>query len=254
MTGRLEGKVALITGAARGQGAAEARLFAREGARLALGDVLEESLTKLAAELESGGHEVLARRHDVGSPGEWQEFVSAVESRFGRLDVLVNNAGIVDAAGIEATTPELWDRIVSVNQTGTWLGMRAAVPLLRRSGGGSIVNVSSIFGLIGSGGSAAYHGTKGAVRLLTKTAAVEFASDGIRVNSIHPGYIDTAMLREVTGDFTPEQIEAVVAGAVPLGRLGVAEDIAAGALYLASDESSYVTGSELVIDGGVTAR
>jgi len=254
MAGRLEGKVSLITGAARGQGAAEARLFAREGARLALGDVLEEPLAKLAAELESGGHDVLARRHDVGSEEEWQEFVGAVESRFGRLDVLVNNAGIVEAAGIEATTRAVWDRVVAVNQTGTWLGMKAAVPLLRSSGGGSIVNVSSIFGLIGSGGSAAYHGTKGAVRLLTKTAAIEYGADGIRVNSIHPGYIDTPMLRDVAGDFTPEQIEAVVAGTVPLGRLGVAEDIAAGALYLASDESSYVTGSELVIDGGVTAR
>jgi len=254
MAGRLDGKVVLISGAARGQGAAEARLFAREGARLALGDVLDEPLAKLAAELASGGHEVLARRHDVSSELEWQEFVGAVDSRFGRLDVLVNNAGVVDPAGVEATGRETWDRIVAVNQTGTWLGMKTAAPLLRRSGGGSIINVSSIFGLIGSGGSAAYHGTKGAVRLLTKTAALEFAGDGIRVNSIHPGYIDTPMLHDVAGDIIPEQIEAVVAASVPLGRLGLPEDIAAGALYLASDESAYVTGSELVIDGGVTAR
>lgn len=254
MAGRLEGKVALISGAARGQGAAEARLFAREGARLALGDVLEEPLAKLMAELESGGHEVIARKHDVTSEEEWRNLVADAESRFGRLDVVVNNAGIVDASGIEATTRDVWERVVAVNQTGTWLGMKCAAPSLRRSGAGSIVNVSSIFGLIGSGGSAAYHGTKGAVRLLTKTAALEYASDGIRVNSVHPGYIDTPMLRDAAGDFTAEQIETVVAGAVPLGRLGVAEDIAAGALYLASDESSYVTGSELVIDGGVTAR
>lgn len=254
MAGRLDGKVVVISGAARGQGAAEARLFAREGARLALGDVLEEPLAKLAAELESGGHDVLARRLDVTSEEGWQEFLGAVEARFGRLDVLINNAGVVDAAGIEATTRAVWDRIVAVNQTGTWLGMKVAAPLLRRSGGGSIVNVSSIFGLIGSGGSAAYHGTKGAVRLLTKTAALEYASAGIRVNSIHPGYIDTPMLREVAGDFTAEQIGALMGGAVPLGRLGAPEDIAAGALYLASDESAYVTGSELVIDGGVTAR
>lgn len=151
MTGRLDGKVALISGAARGQGAAEARMFAREGARLALGDVLEEPLAKLVAELESGGHEVLARRHDVASEGDWGDLLRAVESRFGRLDILVNNAGVVDGAGVEATTRELWDRVVAVNQTGTWLGMKAAAPLLRRSGGGSIVNVSSIFGLVGSG-------------------------------------------------------------------------------------------------------
>lgn len=254
MIGRLNGKVVLITGAARGQGAAEARLFAREGARLALGDVLNEPLMKLAAELESGGHDVLARRHDVTSEEEWQEFLASVESRFGRLDALVNNAGIVASEGIEATTRELWDRVVAVNQTGTWLGMKAAAPLLRRSGGGSIVNVSSIFGLVGSGGSAAYHGTKGAVRLLSKTAAIEYGGDGIRVNSIHPGLIDTEMLREASGDRPTEEFAALVASTVPLGRVGVAEDIAAGALYLVSDESSYVTGSELVIDGGVTAR
>lgn len=254
MTGRIDGKVVIISGAARGQGAAEARLFAREGARLVLGDVLEEPLGKLSAELESGGTEVLARVHDVTEEPAWMELVAAAEARFGRVDALVNNAGIVAPAGIEDTTRELWDRVVAVNQTGTWLGMKAAVPALRRAEGGSIVNVSSIYGLIGSGGSAAYHGTKGAVRLLTKTAALEYASVGIRVNSIHPGYIDTPMLREAAPSVPEDQVAALGAGAVPLGRLGVADDIAWGALYLVSDESSYVTGSELVIDGGVTAR
>jgi len=250
--GRLEGKVALITGAARGQGAAEARLFGREGARLVLGDILDESLEELADELATAGHAVVAPHLDVRSEGEWKGAVAAAEERFGRLDILVNNAAIADTTGLERTTRELWDRIVSVNQTGTWLGMKAALPALRRAGGGSIVNVSSIFGLVGSGGSAAYHATKGAVRLLSKTAALELASDKIRVNSVHPGCIDTPMFHE---SMPPgASADEIAAAGTPLGRLGTPEEIAHGVLYLASEESSFVTGTELVIDGGYTAR
>jgi NAD(P)-dependent dehydrogenase (short-subunit alcohol dehydrogenase family) len=254
MAGRLEGKVGLITGAARGQGAAEAELFVREGARLVITDVLDEPLQKLADELSSGGYEVEALRLDVQEEDHWSDAVAAAESRFGRLDFLINNAGIADPAGVEATTRERWDQIIAVNQTGVWLGMKAALPAMRRGGGGSIINISSIYGIIGSGTSAAYHGTKGAVRLLTKTAALEYAAEGIRINSIHPGFIDTDMVKEAIPEEMKDQVGPLIAEMVPLARLGESLDIAYGALYLASDESTYVTGSELVIDGGVTAR
>ena len=251
---RLQDRVGIITGAARGQGAAEARLFARHGARLLISDVLEEELGKLAAELEGAGHDVAAQRLDVTREEDWAAAVQTAERRFGGVDFLVNNAGIAHSAGIEDTTREAWDRVVAVNQTGVWLGMKAVVPSLRRSGGGSILNISSIYGIVGSGGSAAYHGTKGAVRLLTKTAALQYGPEGIRVNSIHPGYIDTAMLRGAVPDDLRDQVDAMLLGQIALGRLGVSDDIAHGALYLVSDEASYVTGAELVIDGGVTAR
>jgi NAD(P)-dependent dehydrogenase (short-subunit alcohol dehydrogenase family) len=245
MGDRLRGKVALITGAARGQGEAEARLFAREGARLALGDVLEASLQAVATDLRGQGYELLAERLDVSSEREWAAFIAEIERGFGRLDVLINNAAIMGNAGVLDTSLEEWNRVVAVNQTGVWLGMKHAIPLMIRSGGGSIVNISSVYGLIGSGIAAAYTGTKGAVRLLTKTAAVEHARDGIRVNSIHPGVIDTAM----SGEESAEEIRDT-----PMKRIGQPEEVAYGALFLACDESSFVTGAELVIDGGYTAR
>lgn len=249
MGGRLTGKVALISGAARGQGAAEAHLFAREGAAVVLGDVLEGDVKERASEIRTAGGKAEALRLDVTQAEDWEAAVSLAERSFGRLDVLVNNAGILVTDGVEATSREAWDRVIAVNQTGTWLGMRAALPAMRRAGGGSIVNISSIYGLIGSGGSAAYHASKGAVRLLTKTAALEHAPQKIRVNSIHPGVIDTLML-----DALPKELRPVLPTLTPLGRNGTPEDIAFGALYLASDESAFVTGSELVIDGGMTAR
>lgn len=250
MAGRLEGKVALITGAARGQGAAEAILFAREGASLVLGDVRDEDLQQLGKTITDEGHPVVSRHHDVTSEDDWAQMVSAAEESFGGLHVLVNNAGILSMAGVEDTTSQIWDRVVAVNQTGVWLGMKQAIPALRRAGGGSIVNISSIYGLIGSGAAAAYQGTKGAVRILTKTAAVQYASEGIRVNSIHPGVIDTGMVEEeVSSEFVPALL-----GATPLGRMGKPEEVAACALFLASDDASFVTGSELVVDGGYTAQ
>jgi NAD(P)-dependent dehydrogenase (short-subunit alcohol dehydrogenase family) len=254
MGGRLDGKVAVITGAARGQGAAEARLFAREGARLVLGDILDEPLRKLAEELGAAGHAVLARRHDVTLEEDWEAALAEGVDRFGQIDVLINNAGIADPAGVEEVTREIWDRVIAVNQTGVWLGMKAVIPAMRRAGGGSIINISSIFGLVGSGACAAYHSTKGAVRLLTKTAALQYAPEGIRVNSIHPGFIDTPMIQDAAPPEIAEHADQVVAAMTPLGRMGTSEEIAYGALYLASDESSFVTGAELVIDGGVTAR
>lgn len=250
MTDRLAGKVALITGAARGQGAAEARLFAEQGARLVLSDIREGGLEGVAQELSAKGYEVAVHPFDVADDDGWAAAVSLAEERYGRMDVLVNNAGVLDMAGIEATTRESWDRVVATNQTGVWLGMRAAAPAMRRAGGGSVVNISSIYGLIGSGGAAAYQGTKGAVRLLTKTAAIEFAPAGIRVNSIHPGIIDSPMVAEDV----PADVVPLVVGATPMQRLGRPEEIANGALFLASDESSYMTGSELVIDGGYSAQ
>jgi len=252
MSGRLNGKVALITGSARGMGASIARLFAEEGARVVLSDILEAPLKALELELSGRGYEVLAQRHDVIDEASWEQIVQATETRFGRLDVLVNNAGVLDTAGVEASSLEAWERVVAVNQTGVWLGMKVAIPALRRSGGGSIVNTSSIYGLVGSGGSAAYHASKGAVRLLTKTAALEYAPDGIRVNSVHPGYVNTPMIEQALPEANVSMLK-LLGEQVPLGRLAEPEDIARGVLYLASDESSYVTGSELVIDGGVTA-
>ena len=189
---RLKGKVALISGGARGQGAAEARLFAAEGAKVVIGDVRDE-LAKTTADginAQAGGNVVRAVRLDVTRAADWRNAVETCEREFGGLDILVNNAGIANMNGLEQTSEEEWDAVVNVNQKGVWLGMKSAIPAMRRRGGGSIINISSIFGLIGSSGSTAYHGTKGAVRLLTKAAAVQYAPEKIRVNSIHPGSID----------------------------------------------------------------
>lgn len=250
MSGRLSGTVALITGAARGQGAAEARLFAKNGARLVISDVQESALAKLGEELRGEGHDVIDIPLDVTAPEQWSTAVQEAETQFGRLDVVVNNAGLLSMAGVEDTELDAWNQIVAVNQTGTWLGMKAAVPALRRAGAGSIVNISSIFGLIGSGGAAAYQATKGAVRILTKTAAVQYAAESIRVNSVHPGVIATPMIDE---ELPQEALDGLLQG-TPMKRAGNPEEVAACALFLASDESSYVTGAELVVDGGFTTQ
>lgn len=249
MAGRLTGKVALISGAARGQGEAEARLFVREGAAVVLGDILAVEGEKVAASIRSSGGQATFVKLDVTQERDWQQAVETTTRTYGKLTILVNNAGIFPIEGVEATSLELWNRVIAINQTGVWLGMKAAVPAMRNAGGGSIVNISSIAGLMGSGMAAAYHGTKGAVRILTKTAAIEYAKDGIRINSVHPGGVDTVML-----DVLNPEGKQGAAQAHPLGRLATADDIAYGVLYLASDEASFVTGAELVIDGGYTAQ
>ena len=249
---RLDGKVAIISGGARGQGAVEARMLAQEGARVVFGDILDELGRQVEAELAEAGLDVTYVHLDVTSEDDWAAAVQSAVAKYGRLDILVNNAGILIRKGIEDTTVEDWDRIMAVNAKGVFLGTKAAIPAMREAGGGSIVNISSTAGLVGSPeGSASYTATKGAVRLLTKSTAIQYAGDGIRCNSVHPGPIDTEMIRDTLSD--PERMASRMRR-LPLKRIGTAEDIAYGVIYLASDESSFVTGSELVIDGGTTAE
>jgi cyclopentanol dehydrogenase len=250
--GRLDGKVALISGGARGQGAAEAKLCAREGAKVVLGDVLDTQGKQVEAEIRAAGGDATYVHLDVTREADWREAVEMAVHSYGKLDVLVNNAGIVIRKGIEDTSEEDWDRIMAVNAKGVFLGTKHAIPAMRRAGGGSIVNISSTAGLVGSlYGSAAYTASKGAVRLFTKVTAIQHAQDNIRCNSVHPGPIETPMLQESLAD--PTRREDFLQR-TPLGRIGTPEDIAYGVLYLVSDESSFVTGSELVIDGGRTAQ
>ena len=249
---RLKGKVALISGGARGMGAAEAKLFAQEGAKVTIGDILEDEGRKTEAEINESGGECIFVRLDVTNESDWQNAVSAAVDRFGKLDVLVNNAGILIRKSIEETTVEDWDRIMGINVKGVFLGTKHAIPAMRSSGGGSIVNISSTAGLVGSlEGSPSYTATKGAVRLFTKAIAIQHAKDGIRCNSVHPGPIDTEMIRDT---ITDADRWAARLRRLPMGRVGTAADIAYGVLYLASDEASFTTGAELVVDGGFLAQ
>jgi NAD(P)-dependent dehydrogenase (short-subunit alcohol dehydrogenase family) len=247
---RLESKVALISGGARGMGAVEARLFTSEGAKVVIGDILEEDGRRTEAEINEAGGECLFVRLDVTSEPDWQRAVAAAVARFGKLDVLVNNAGIYRTEQVEETSVELWEQVLEINAKGVFLGTKHAIPEMRKAGGGAIINISSVAGLVGNHISAAYAASKGAVRLFTKSTAIQYAADGIRANSVHPGTIDTPMTAHMLAD---EQYRQDRMTRTPLGRLGRPEDIAYGVLYLASDESSFVTGSELVIDGGRTA-
>ena len=246
---RLEGKVALISGGARGMGAEEALLFAREGARVVIGDVLDEG-RDIAAQIPGG--QAIFVRLDVTKEGDWQRAVSLAEEVYKRLDILVNNAGVSATGGIEDTTPEEWDRVMEVNAKGVFLGTKYAIPAMQRSGGGSIINISSQLGIVAmSESSPQYIASKGAVRLLTKSTAIQYAADGIRCNSVHPGPIVTPMTE---GRRSDPAVRELMTSRIPLGRYGEAIDVAYGVLYLASDESSFVTGSELVIDGGWVAQ
>ncbi len=249
---RLAGKVALISGGARGMGAAEARLFAQEGARVVVADILEDEGRAVENDINAKGGEALFVRLDVTSESDWERAVAATVDRFGKLDVLVNNAGIGGASRVEDTTVEAWERVMAVNAKGVFLGTRAAIPAMRRAGGGSIVNISSQLGLVGmEESSPQYSASKGAVRLLTKLTALQYARDAIRANSVHPGPIVTPMTERRRSD--PAQYQRMLAR-IPLGRYGQPDEVAYGVLYLASDESAFVTGSELVIDGGWTAQ
>ena len=259
---RLEGKVALISGGARGQGGAEAKLFVQEGAAVVIGDILDDDGLKLEAEIRELGGQATFVHLDVTDSAQWTSAVNEAVTRYGKLDVLVNNAGIgstniggVQAPRLHEAPEEVWDQIMDVNGKGVFLGTRAAIPAMLDAGGGSIINISSIAGMVGlnpgSGAGSAYASSKGAVRLLTKSTAVQYAGEGIRCNSVHPGYIDTAMTARMMSEPGMRQLRI---DATPLGRIGTVDDIANGVLFLASDEASFMTGSELVIDGGYTAQ
>ena len=251
--GRLDGKVAFISGGARGMGAEEARLFAREGAKVAIGDVLEEDGRRVEAEINESGGDCLFLRLDVTSEANWQDAIAATVSRFGALHILVNNAGIGGVGGlVEDTSVEDWDRVMDINGKGVFLGTKAAIPEMQAAGGGSIINISSQLGIVATDNtSPMYHASKGAVRILTKSTAIQFAPDGIRANSVHPGPVVTAMTERRRED--PEAF-AVMRSRIPLGRFAEPIEIANAVLYLASDESGYVTGSEVVVDGGWIAQ
>ena len=248
---RLAGKVALISGGSRGQGAAEAVLFSQEGASVVIADVLDEEGNKLAAQIAEGGRGARFIRLDVTSEDDWRRAIADTVRSFGKLNVLINNAAICQRVPIEDTTLEEWNRVMDVNSTGVFLGTKHAIPEMRKAGGGSIVNISSTAGLVASPWGSAYGASKGGVRIFTKLTAIQHAHEGIRANSIHPGPIDRDMLAEIVS--TPEG-RAASADRVPLGRIGTVGDVAYGALFLASDESSFMTGAELVIDGGMTAQ
>jgi 3alpha(or 20beta)-hydroxysteroid dehydrogenase len=251
--GKLDGKVALISGGARGQGAAEAKTFAMEGAKVVFGDILDEAGTQVEADIRAADGEAVYVHLDVTSEADWSRAVQEAVNRFGKLNILVNNAGIIiPRVPIEERTADEWDRVMAVNAKGVFLGTKHAIPAMRRAGGGSIVNISSVAGIGQSlHQEPAYAASKGAVRIFTKVTASQHAKDKIRCNSVHPGPIDTEMLRIAMPD--PQVLDQRL-GRVPLGRMGMVEEIVAGVLFLASDDASYMTGAELVIDGGALAQ
>ena len=251
--GRLDGKVAFISGGARGMGATEARLFAQEGAKVAIGDILDEDGRTVEAEINDSGGECLYIHLDVTDETNWQAAVSSTISRFGALHILVNNAGIGGIGGlVEDTAVEDWERVMDINGKGVFLGTKAAIPEMRKAGGGSIINISSQLGIVATDNtSPQYHASKGAVRILTKSTAIQYAGEGIRANSVHPGPVVTAMTERRRED--PEAY-ALMRSRIPLGRFAEPIEIANAVLYLASEESSYITGSELVVDGGWVAQ
>ena len=251
--GKLDGKVALISGGARGQGAAEARTFAREGARVVFGDVRDAEGTEVEASIRASGGDAVYVHLDVANEADWRSAVGLATERYGKLDILVNNAGIViPRVPIEERTVEEWDRVMAVNARGVFLGTKHAIPAMRRAGGGSIVNISSVAGIGQSlHQEPAYAASKGAVRIFTKVTASQHAKDRIRCNSVHPGPVDTEMLHSAIAD--PEALRRRLER-VPLGRMGTVDEVVTAVLYLASDDSSYVTGAELVIDGGALAQ
>jgi 3alpha(or 20beta)-hydroxysteroid dehydrogenase len=237
----LDGKVALVTGAARGLGAAQVRALAAGGARVAAADVA--STAELAAGL---GDQGLALELDVTDEAAWQAAVAATEEAFGPISVLVNNAGIVYGGPIETLSEADYRKVIDVNQVGVFLGMKTVLPSMRRAGGGSIVNISSIGGIIAFSGIVSYVASKWAVRGMSKAAAQEFAADGVRVNSVHPGMISSGMMDDA--------VARAATASIPISHPGTPEDVAAMVAFLASDEAAYVTGSEFVVDGGYTAQ
>ena len=248
---RLEGKVALITGAASGMGASMARIFAGEGAKVVAADMLEEEGKQVVADIIKSNGAAMFRRLDVSSEAEWKATVDAALAEYGKLDILVNDAGLSGSAEQDLFDTAAWDRLMAVNARGVFLGMKLAIPIMKAAGGGSIVNISSISGITGQHGvHVAYNASKGAVRTLTKAAAVQHGADNIRVNSVHPGLMPPMRSSGRTAD--PE-VRAKMLRQVPMGRAGRVEEVANAVLFLASDEASYITGAELYVDGGYLA-
>lgn len=248
---RLQGKVAIISGGAYGMGAEEARLFAREGAKVVIADILEEGGKHLEAEIKAAGGEAMFVRTDVTSEEDWKHVVEATVSQFSKLDILVNNAGLSSTSVADPLDTDGWRRIMEVNATGVFLGTKYAIPAMQKAGGGSIVNISSIMGFVGGeSGHPAYHASKGAVRIFTKVMAVKHGPDGIRVNSIHPGFMPPMRSSRPRDPAAQQELIDVT----PLRRMGQPIEVAYGVLFLASDEASFITGTELVIDGGFIAR
>ncbi|KDA07015.1 short-chain dehydrogenase [Microbacterium sp. CH12i] len=242
---RFDGRVALVTGGASGIGKATSLRIASEGGAVVVADVQDQLGAEVVAEIEKNGGKALFLHLDVTDESGWNDAVATTVEKFGGLNILVNNAGIGDTEPLEVTTLATWDKVVAVTQTSVFLGMKAAAEALKKSGNGSVVNISSMYGIVGSGVSPAYHAAKGAVRLLTKTTALGWAKEGVRVNSVHPGFIDTPILGETDRNM-------LIAG-TPMGRLGKPEEMAALITFVASDDASFATGSEFVADGGVTA-
>ena len=250
--GRLDGKVALVTGGARGMGATECKLLAAEGAKVIIADVLTDGGKQTESEIIAQGGEATFVRMDVTKASEWDSTIKLAETKYGKVNILVNNAAIVRRVGIEDTSEDDWDAVMEVNAKGTFLGTKAVIPAMRRAGGGSIVNISSIRGIVSRANAAASYSTsKGAIRIFSKVTAVLHAKDNIRCNSVHPGVVDTPANKE--SQALDPAYHTQLIRTIPLGRGGKPEDIAYGVIYLASDESSWVTGTELIIDGGTTA-
>ena len=244
---RLVGKVALISGSTSGMGEEEAKLFAKEGAKVVVSGIQEDQGLRLVHEINSLGGEALFIKLDVSSENDWIAAIQATEKSFGKLDILINNAGIIQRYSLNSTTVSSWKQVMEINSMGAFLGCKAAIPAMLKAGGGSIVNIASISGMVGLG-YPAYNASKGAIRALTKIVSVDYARKGIRVNCINPGPIETPMF-----DTAGEEVAAQRTKVIPMGRVGKPIEVAFGALFLASDESSFITGAELVIDGGITA-